>query len=171
MIAPMRIAAPVIVSPFRLARYFAWAWLWLLKHALFLVEASPDARRRLDAMARFIAQIIFLKAASILRLEAPPRRHRPRTAPSGFRARTQPRAVLRAIIGSALRKRLSARTPGRRLAALFCALADAHALAARLARRLRGRLTRRFPIIPARPPSDAQAANAPAHAPCITDTS
>jgi hypothetical protein len=63
--------------------------------------------------------------------------------------------ILRALIGSAVRRRLRARTCGARLSALFNALADVDALTDAVAARLARRLSRLCPLLPVHPPADA----------------
>jgi hypothetical protein len=146
-----------------LPRLFAWAWLWLMKCAGLLIEGGPEPRRALHSMACIIARLLVIRAGRRFPKLAPAKKTtRPTSAPAGFtrRVRVSRARIVRALIGSAVRRRLRARTSGARLSALFNALADVEALTDAIARRLARRLSRLCPLLPLHPPADALVAGA-----------
>jgi len=155
-----------------LPRCLTWAWLWLMKYALYLIEGGPEARRHLETMARTIAKLVVIRAARRFPRPAPAKTARPASAPAGF-ARRMPVSrgrILRALIGSDIRRRLRARTSGARLAALFNALADVDALTDAIAARLARKLSRLCPLLPVHPSGEALVARAFTSA-VVADTS
>jgi hypothetical protein len=167
------------LSQHRLARLVAWALAMLawVAHAL-LGESAPHRRRlrqrggffSLDRLARFACRLALARAAEIVGLRSRPRAIR-NTAPSGFRRRTAPRALLRACIGSRLRKALKRGDIATRIRVLRAALSDIDAFARRYAvpRALR-RLTKLCAIVPIAP-SGAALLGAPAPSPAVADSS
>ena len=149
---------PAPIRPLNLPRLFAWAWLWLMKCAMLLIEGGPEARRALNSMAHMIARLVVIRAGRRFpKLARAKATTRPVAAPGGFtwRTRVSRGRIVRALIGSDIRRRLRGRTSGARLAALFNALADLDALTDAIAARLARRLTRLCPLLPVRPPADA----------------
>jgi hypothetical protein len=164
--------APPPITSARLARFFAWAMLWLLRYAWFLVQDGAEAKRHLRRMARTIACLIVVRAArGCSRTVVPALARHPSAAP-GFarRAMPTPMRCARAGVGSWLRRRLNARTAGARLCALFNALLDLDALTERAAKRIARQLTRLTPILAVRPPSESLVTLS-APAPLCADTS
>jgi len=164
---------PPPLTSARLARYFAWAWLWLMKYAVFLVEGSPEARRHLHLMARTITRLALARAVKRFASRRAAKFTRPPSAPPGFvrRRKLKPKHMVRAAIGSALRRRFRGRSAGARFAALINALFELDALVDRLAKRIARRLTRICPLVAVRPPADSLASRVCAPAPLCADTS
>ena len=171
-------SSPHIVSNHRLV---AWARLALAWAAmiLFAENAPQQPRRRLiqrhpllspDAWARFVRNLVIIRAAQIARgsagCAAPPRVF----APRGFKRRMRPRQLVRSSAGAWLRRALRDRDRARRFMRLLEALRDLDSLAVRLARRLVRRLTRLRPIIATRPPH-VRVASLAAPAPFVSDSS
>lgn len=138
------IAAPFI-SHHRLARLTAWAGLWLQAFAAMLLTFSaadtPAARHALARMARFVADLVTLRAA----MRPPPRCRRPR-----WRAPVVRAGLHRTFIGASLRKRLRGRDPVTRFFAILRVMRDFDTLVARQTKRLANGLTRLRPILPMR---------------------
>jgi hypothetical protein len=168
----MRAPPSPILTPLRLARLFRWAWLWLVKYALYLIEGGERAEAHLRAMKHAVGCLILLRAAAMTPARARRRLLHPPSAPRGFRKRRcQSRGrMLRAALGSHLRRRLRARGRAQRVLALLSALWNSEALAARLSGRLTRRLTRLCPLLPIRPPADRLTLR-PCVAPAGADTS
>lgn len=103
--------------------------------APFTKAATRQAHLWLDQIERGVFAVIILRAAPRLRLVRPAR-HSP--------VRRNETQILRAIIGSVLRRRLRNRDLRARIEALS---QDIDALVARLVRRLQRGLTRRRPIV------------------------
>jgi hypothetical protein len=162
----------VPISPQSLPRFIAWAWLWLLKHAWFLVFGGPEADAHLARMRLAIARIVVIRAAHRF-----PRRARKiagrLSAPAGFRQcrRASGQRAFRALVGARLWRALRARGRGPWLCALFAALQDIDAWTDHIAGRFARRLTRLWAIIPARPPARAFVTRACAPAPACVDSS
>lgn len=148
----------------RLARLTRWARLflvWLAGAFAACVPAPRRARRRLDAVARMLAQLIFLHAAA--RVRAPARRanhHHGRLRASSWRS----------IAGAGLRRAMAGEDLPARLIAILCVMRDFDAHVARLARRLSCGLTRLRVIPPARTPAP-KLAPAPLSPAICADTS
>jgi hypothetical protein len=138
----MRFNAPPI-SEHRLHRYHRWMLLWLSWFAAFLeqarafapfpAQAIAIAHRWLDPIERLLINIVTLRAAPHVRGNIPAR-HSPR--------RRNDTQMLRAIIGSAMRRALRSKDLNQRIAALSL---DVDVLVARLLKRLPCGLTRRRP--------------------------
>jgi hypothetical protein len=138
----MRVSAPPI-SEHRLNRYHRWMLLWLTWFAAFLREArafapfsaqaTAIAHRWLDRIERLLVNIVLLRAAPHVRLNNTPK-HSPR--------RKTETHMLRAVIGSAMRRALRSKDLNQRIAALS---QDVDVLVARLLKRLPRGLTRRRP--------------------------
>lgn len=150
----MRAHAPPI-SELRLQRIQRWMLLWLKWFAAFLTKAeaiapfSRQARaiahRWLNQIERVLTCVVAIRAAPHVRVtNAPKHATRPRTE----------HQLLRAVIGSAMRRSLRARDLRQRITALS---QNVDALVARLLKRLPRGLTRRRPIRP-RPERRAGAA-------------
>jgi hypothetical protein len=162
----------VPISPASLPRFIAWAWLWLLKYAWFLVFGGPEAERGLRGMRRNIARIIAIRAAH--RFPKRARRIEGRvSAPPGFRqrGRLSGQRAFRALVGLKLWRALRARGRGHWLAALFAVLQDIDAWTDHVARRYARQQMRLHAIRPVRPPARAMVTHAPAPAPLCADTS
>lgn len=164
----------VPISPASLPRFIAWAWLWLMKHAWFLLHGGAEARRHLLRMRRAISNIIVIRAHH--RFIAPKRKlrpPRPSAVPSGLAQRTQisGRRALRALIGAELRRSLRARGHGAWLAALFSALLDIETWTEHVLARFKRRLTRLYAITLVRPPARTFLSHAPAPKPALADSS
>jgi hypothetical protein len=168
----MQQRTPRPIRPEHLPRLLAWALLWLLKYAWFLVHGGEEAKRQLARHARLIANLIVIRAAHRFVIDTKRNTHRPPSAPQGFDKRrcVNWSVMRRAIIGCALRRRLKARGNGVRLTALINALLDLDAHADHVAKRMTRRLTRLCQLVPARPPADALISHA-APAPLCADTS
>jgi hypothetical protein len=168
----MQQRTPRPIRPEHLPRLLAWALLWLVKYAWFLVYGGDEAKRQLARHARLIANLIVVRASHRFAIGTKRHTHRPPAAPPGFVKRrcVNTNLMRRAIIGAELRRRLRARGNGLRLTALINALFDLDAHANRVAKRMARRLTRLCPLVPARPPADAVFALA-APAPLCADTS
>jgi hypothetical protein len=168
----MQPKTPRPITSARLARFLAWAMLWLLRYARFLVQGGPEAQRHLRRMARTIASLIVVRAARRCSRTAVPALARHPSAAPGFAQRSLPTPMrcARAGVGSWLRGRLRGRTAGARLCALFNALFDLETLTQRAAKRIARRLTRLTPILAMRPPADALVSCA-APVPLSADTS
>lgn len=82
-------ASPPLSSA-RLARFFAWAVLWLMRYACFLVQGGPEAQRHLHRMARAIANLIVVRAARRCPRTAVPALARHPFAAPGFARRALP---------------------------------------------------------------------------------
>jgi hypothetical protein len=138
----MRVNAPPI-SEHRLNRYHRWMLLWLGWFAAFLKEArafapfstqaTAIAHRWLDRIERLLVSIVLLRVAPQVR---------PTGAPKHSSRRRTETHMLRAIIGSAMRRTLRSKDLNRRIAALS---QDVNVLVARLLKRLPRGLTRRRP--------------------------
>jgi hypothetical protein len=138
----MRFNAPPI-SAHRIHRYHRWMLLWLTWFAAFLkqarafapfsAQATAIAHRWLDRIERLLVNIVLLRAAPHVRLNNTPK-HSPRR-----KTETQ---MLRAIIGSAMRRALRSKDMNQRIAALS---QNVDVLVARLLKRLPRGLTRRRP--------------------------
>jgi len=147
-----------LYSPHRFARLIAWAQAMLAWAALVLFSAVAPINRRhirqryhalsLDCVERVVRRLAMLRAAEIAHLRTGPRRLPRNAAPDGFRRRTTPEALRRAIAGSRFRKALKHRDIAERWRRLSAALADIDAFARRyLVPRAMRRLTRLFPVL------------------------
>ncbi len=167
------------LSQHRLARLIAWALAMLAWVAdALLGEGAPHRRRlrqrggffSLDRLARFTCRLALARAADIVGLRARQRAIR-NAAPSGFRRRTTPRALLRACIGSRLRRAVKRGDVAARIRFLRAALSDIDAFARRytVPRALR-RLTKLCAIVPIAPRTEAML-GPPAPSPACADSS
>jgi hypothetical protein len=164
----MRIAAPPI-SEHRLNRYHRWMLLWLKWFAAFLKaarafaplseHATAIAHQWLDRIERTLIDIVILRAAPHVRVTNTPK-HSARPRKEG--------GLLRAIVGSAMRRDLRAKDLTQRIAALS---QDVDVLVARLLKRLPRGLTRRRPILSCPGPRPIAPAIAYAEAALSADTS
>lgn len=178
----MNITRSPHISEQRFARLTAWAGLMLAWIGMMLFGAErPRPRRRLlrrryrylslHPMARLIARFVVMRAAEMLNRRPARSDVRCDFAPDGFARRTRPRQLVRAAIGSRLRRALRHRDIAARFAVLAHALANLDALVAGFMRRARRGLTRLYPITLAAPPADAVRSSAPPPAACAADTS
>jgi hypothetical protein len=160
---------PTPFSPTRLARLLAWARLWLQWFAgAFMVFADERAARgELKAHGRLLAHLIFLHAHAQAQVERRPQRRVRRHL-----RKPPPRGVLRAWIGSRLRRKLRGRDLPTHFFALLTAMRDFGAYVAHVAKRLAHGLTRLTSRLePLREP-DAPALAPGAHAQmCAFDSS
>jgi hypothetical protein len=132
----MKRTAPPIISPHSLARLTAWARLWLqwFGAVLTMLVDEDAAARQLDDMARFVSHLVVLHAAVLLRPERKCRPHHVRDR--------KPPGLLRAGIGSRLKRALRARTLVDRFVAVITVMRDLDAHVAAMAKRLKRGLTR-----------------------------
>ena len=150
--------------PRKVARLIAGAKLVLAWIGMMLfTDAAPQPKRRylrtrywwlasLDRIARTIGHLILARAVQLSR-----RRPKHRTTPldyvgAGFARRIRRGAMLRALLGSALRKALKHPDQATRFARLVHTLNNIDAYARRLLHRLRRGATRLYAIIAVRPP-------------------
>lgn len=140
----MRFYAPPI-SEHRLQRYQRWLLLWLTWFTAFLnrarafapftAQAETIAHQWLDRIERVLISIVLIRAAPRVRVTNTPRRRGP--------PRTESQ-MLRAIVGSAMRRSLRSKDLHQRIAALS---QDPDALVERLLKRLPQGLTRRRAVL------------------------
>ncbi|WP_395646769.1 hypothetical protein [Terricaulis sp.] len=146
------------LSPHRRARLIAWSLAMLLWLRSVLSGGAIMSRRRirqrgglfqLDRLARFITNLIIIRAGEIAGNRGPRRRL--------FRDRgadREPRHLRRSVIGSRLRRALKHRDIDVRLALLIRALRGIEVLAEAFALRMRRRVTRLWPILPGACPAE-----------------
>ncbi|MGH6952448.1 MAG: hypothetical protein ACREH4_16410, partial [Vitreimonas sp.] len=147
----MSIAREPHITDHRLTRFLTVVWLRLLRMLGNLIVGEAPYREDLNAMSRFVAAFILIRACKQLDpTPAPMRlRQRPANAPSGF-VRRKPRkrfAFVRTAVGANLWRRLRGRTAFAHIAALIRAILNLDALIARLAERMKRRLTRLAPLV------------------------
>jgi hypothetical protein len=138
----MRLNAPPI-SEHRLQRYQRWMLLWLKWFATFLTQARAFApfsdqaaaisHQWLDRIQHVLISIVILRTAPHVRVTNTPKH--------SARRRTETQ-LLRAIVGSAMRRDLRSKDLQQRIAALS---QDVDVLVTRLIKRLPRGLTRRRP--------------------------
>jgi hypothetical protein len=138
----MRFNAPPI-SQHRLHRHHRWMLLWLIWFAAFLkkarafapfsAQATAIAQRWLDRIERLLTAIVMLRAAPHVRST--------NTTKHASRCKIETH-IVRAVIGSAMRRALRSKDLTQRIAALS---QDVDVLVARLLKRLPRGLTRRRP--------------------------
>jgi hypothetical protein len=135
----------------RLTRFLTVVWLRLLRMLGKLLVGEAPYREDLNAMSRFVAAFMLIRACD--RLEPRPASARPHTrpvnAPSGFRRR-RPRksqAFVRTAVGARLWRRLRGRTAFAPIAALIRAILNLGGLIDRLVERMKRRLTRLSPLV------------------------
>lgn len=148
--APMSIATNPLNIDRRLTRFLTVVWLRLLRMLAKLFTGEAPYREDLNAMSRFVASFILIRACQ--RLDPDPRPappERPANAPPGFHRRKPARsfAFVRAAVGSKLRRRLRGRTAFAHIAALIRAILNLDALIAQLVKRMKRRLTRLRPLV------------------------
>jgi hypothetical protein len=158
----------------RLTRFLTVVWLRLLRMLDRLLVGEAPYREDLNAMSRFVAAFILIRACK--QLDPSPRpapRERPADAPPGFKRRAPAKcyAFVRAAVGSKLSRRLRGRTAFAHIAALIRAILNLDALTAQLIRRLKRRLTRLRPLVLVHAFADAPAGLAFASAPQAADSS
>lgn len=139
------------------ARLIVWAramLMWLGAALAGAIALKPRHRRqRLDVrspahLTLLVKRLMISRAADLARLRAPKR------FATAYRGRTIARAgLIRALIGSQVRRTLKRRDIFKQICALIAALRQLDRYAAHLAKRMRRRLTRLAPILAA--PSDA----------------
>lgn len=133
------------------ARLIAWAlamlmWLGAALYGAITVKARHQ-RQRVDLLALthltiLIKSLIISRTADFARLRSPKR------IPSASRGRAiTMRGLIRALVGSRLRRALKRKDTFKQICALIAALRQIDAHAAHLARRMRRRLTRLTPIL------------------------
>lgn len=158
-----------IISQLRLGRIHRWAMLWLRWFAAFLeaagafaplsAQAQAIAHRWLDNIEEALIWIVLLRAIP---------RMRPAGAPKHPDRRRNDSQLVRAFVGSAMRKALRARDLRRRIEALS---QDIDALVVRLVKRLARGLTRRRPILARRETRQAALSRGLVLTPRCADTS
>jgi len=139
----MRSAAPPL-SELRLQRIQRWILLWLKWFAAFLSraeafapfshQATSIAHQWLNQIERILIAIVAIRAAAYVR---------PTNTPKHSALPRTEQQLLRAVIGSAMRRALHAKNLRHRIAALS---QNIDILVARLLKRLPRGLTRRRPI-------------------------
>jgi hypothetical protein len=158
-----RMRKPVrYLKPHRLARLIAWALAMLtwLTSVLFTERAATrrHIRRRyrlisLRALTRLVTNLATIRAVEIARIRARYRIVR-NAAPCGFRRRTRPRSIKRAVIGARLRKAFKRGDLAQRIQFLIAAFRDIDAFARRyLVRRALRRLTKLCAVVMSAPPA------------------
>ena len=154
------------ISNHRLARFEAWARLWLVWFvgvcAAWWASGGGAHRRDLDRVARGIGGLVLAHAA--LRVRA----HMVRRA--GNRHGRLNSTLMRTMIGARLRRALQGRDWPQRLIAIVAVMRDLERHVCRLARRLRRGLTR-LGVIDPRPEATPRAASPLAPAICCDDSS
>ena len=150
IIAPMSIATNPLNIDHRLTRLLTVVWLRLLRMFAKLIIAEAPYREDLNAMSRFVASFILIRACQ--RLDPDPRPappERPANAPPGFHQRKPAKSFgfVRTAVGSKLRRRLRGRTAFAHIAALIRAILNLDALTAQLVKRMKRRLTRLRPLV------------------------
>lgn len=154
---------PSSLNPDRRARVILWARMMLawVALALFAPAVHIDCRhlqRRwgflsLDVLERLVCALVLIRAVEIARPRGAPKPPPRNAAPAGFRRRTRRGALMRATIGSRLRRALKHHDPRERIARLLAALADIDGFAHRyLVPRALRRLTKLCATIMAAPP-------------------
>jgi hypothetical protein len=167
------------LSPHRIARLTAWALAMLAWVACFWFGADALNRRRiqqrvgflsLHRLTRLTCRLAIIRAVEITGLRAPQRAIR-NAAPSGFRRRTAPHALIRACIGARLRKALKRGDLVERIHFLTAALSDIDAFTRRyLVRRVLRRLTKLCAVV-LFAPAAAAVLGLPASPPALADSS
>jgi hypothetical protein len=160
-------------------RLIAWALAMLTWVASVLFTERAPTRRRirqryrrlsLRMLTRLVRNLAIIRAVELTQIR-PPQRQVRNAAPSGFRRRTRPRALVRAVIGARLRKAFKRGDLAQRVQFLISALADIDAFARHyLVPRALRRLTKLCAIIPIAPQADA-ISSALAPAPACADSS
>ena len=158
----------------RLTRFLTVVWLRLLRMLGRLLAGEAPCREDLNAMSRFVASFILIRACR--QLDPNPRRaprEPPANAAPGFTRRAPARsyAFVRAAVGSKLRRRLRGRTPLAHIAALIRAILNLGALTAQLVKRMKRGLTRLRPLVLVHAFADAPTGLALAPAPQAADSS
>ena len=167
------------LTPHRRARLIAWALAMLAWAASVMFGERLQTRRHMRERyplltlrwpTRLVCKLAMTRAAEIVGLRV---RRRPlrNAAPAGFRRRTRPHALLRAIVGARLRRALKRGDYAQRLRFLIDALNDLDAFARRwfVPRALRG-LAKLCAVVAFAPPA-AAILSAPALAPPAADSS
>jgi hypothetical protein len=158
----------------RLTRFLTVVWLRLLRMLGNLLIGEAPYRDELNAMSRFVASFILIRACRRLDPNpAPKRLHtRPANAPPGFHRR-RPRksyAFIRTAVGAKLWRRLRGRTAFAYIAALIRAILNLDALIDRVVARMKRGLRRLSPLVLAHAHAEALA-HAYALSPNTHDTS
>lgn len=130
MARQMRIADPTYFTPTRLRRLTHWLSLSLQYLVAMFAYLSAD-HALLKRAAHAVAVVVFLHATRFV--TPPPRRLRQRLKRGG---------LMRAAIGSRLRRMLRARDPAARVFAMLSVMRDLKKHISRLAKRLARGLTR-----------------------------
>jgi hypothetical protein len=161
----VKLIPSIPITQHRLKRLAAQAVLLLAWMAHALIAAACTLKPRhirqrhgfsVDHLARSVQAMLIVRAVQMLKTPLRAGRVVRLQARAGFTRRSAPCGNFRPLLGSALRKHLYARHPLVRIARLIAALRDMDKLAARLTKRFKRRLTRLCPIVPVRPPHDAQ---------------
>ncbi len=159
MMAPMSIATDPFSIDHRLTRFLTVVWLRLMRMLGNLLTGEAPYRDELNAMSRFLAAFILIRACRQLGPKPPlTRRHeRPANAPSGFARRKCIKrfAFVRIAVGAKLWRGLRGRSAFAHIAALIRAILNRDALAAEVAARLKHGLTRLNPLVLTHAISDA----------------
>ena len=167
------------LSQHRRDRLIAWALATLVWIASVLFTERAPARRHirqryglfsLRSLTRLVLTLAIARAVELTQIRPRSRQLR-NAAPPGFRRRTRPRALIRAIAGARLRKALKRGDLTQRIQFLIAALSDIDAFTRRyLVPRALRRLTKLCAVIAIAPRTDA-ILGAPAPSPALADSS
>ena len=161
----MSIATEPLDIDHRLTRFLTVVWLRLMRMLGNLLTGEAPFHDELNAMSRFVAAFILLRACNLLDPNpSPMRRHgRPANAPAGFARRKCIKrfAFLRIAVGAKTWRRMRGRSAFEHIAALIRAILNRDALAAKVADRLGRGLTRLNPLVLVHACADALAVFAP----------
>lgn len=147
----------------RRARIVAWTLAMLAWIASVLFTKRAPSRRRirqryglfsLRALTRLVCDLATVRALEMTQIRRRPPKVR-NTAGAGFRRRTRPRALARAIVGARLRKAFKRGAVAERIQFLIAALSDIDAFARHyfVPRALR-RLTKLWAVVPIAPAAE-----------------
>ncbi|MGH6949891.1 MAG: hypothetical protein ACREH4_03405 [Vitreimonas sp.] len=148
----MSIATEPHITDHRLTRFLTVVWLRLLRMLGNLLVGEAPYREELNAMSRFVADYILIRACDRLDPNPTPAPHphaRPANAAPGFHGR-RPRkshAFVRTAVGAKLWRRLRGRTAFAHIAALIRAILNLNALVDLIVKRMKRRLTRLSPLV------------------------
>ena len=161
-----------IISDHRLGRFLTVVWLRLMRMAGKLLLGEAPYREELNAISRFVAAFLIIRAARAIGAKHTRGAARPANAAPGFVRRKLPTpfACNRAIAGSKLRRQLRGRSAFAHVSALIRAILNLDALTAQLVKRLKRRLTRLRPLVLVHAYAEA-CAGAAALGPCADDSS
>ena len=164
-----------IITDHRLSRFLTLVWLRLMRMAGRLMFGSAPFKDELNAMSRFVAAFILIRAVDLADdgRSAPARFiRRPVNAPPGLCQRRARKSFgfLRVAVGAELWRSLRGRSAFAHISALIHAILNRGALAARVAERLKRGFRRLSPLVLTHAFADALAGT-PLAAPCADDSS